>query len=679
VDDRSNSNLPPPEPSIDTMASSPNNSTTAGGSARVMSPVSDVEMAAVGRPGGGGRQSDYAASPRGVPPVRTPAEDFTGPMPNADAMFDHGQNGQAILHFDDDDDEQALLQRGPGTSPSTSHAPEAGDVSSGVSGGAAGEGAAAEESRRHRRAHLGEAVTRRMRRVAFAQLTHRSGERFTVLQQEGTTAPILRDFPTLEGLIDHLKTLEGKFSGLTAKESDWDEPDAHRLERALNRQFSGYRTRSYSSSSDKSSSSSEKNNKRKSKQQKPQKPQMPRPDDGNLHASFDFAGAATAKSQRSSSSSSSSTSTMSGLAPERTLWIDIQCERHEVIEDVLGLFPRLERDTIDDLLQHDAIDTAHWFHAHRYLFANIECMQAGSMSNQSMVVPLQRGGLEPSTSRTVVSLVAFSDVCVTVHQQPYAGHRLTLQTLHGLTSRRKRSHASPGAPLNAATPGVGKRPVSRRTRLTIGTIVATLIESVVTATLPDPTACLAEVDRIDEMVLLVTKDSRDLLRRIARVRRVLSAHRSHLFRKERFLQQFTSPALKATFISGLNAEQYRHVLGEVFHIAERLEAARDVLTQANSNFVSHISLQMSKVSNQMNLKMKTLAQVTTVCLPLNIITGMMGMNVQVPYSAQMHPDTLVPFGIIIVIMAAIVMLGIPFTMAGMREKDLNRDDDNLDE
>jgi Mg2+ and Co2+ transporter CorA len=605
-------------------------------------------------------------SPERAATVEPPTPTADHPTDRFAKGFSAEENGQAVMDFDDED-----AFASPNTQAADASQMLSTDMATSAGNGSPNQTPPLNSLSDRRPSHTGQSAARRakrlekstvihrMRHAAFASVTNRDGHRFMVLQQEGSLAPILRDFADSRGLINYIKAQEGRFSALTVHDSDIEEPDAHRLERSLSRLVS--RTWRHESSSSSSSSSKSK-----------------------------------------SSSSSSSTSTMSGLAPERTLWIDIQCEDQDVIEEVLCLFPRLDRDTVDDVLQHDALDTAHWFHTHRYLFANIECSLPETLGS-SMIPKVSSHPFDHHGATIVVSLIAFSDVCITVHARPFAGHRSMLQALYGITSRSKRGPVGMTATAahvlaQAAAGGVGAPPETpapqtatkltaktgnqpthkRRVKLTVGTVVATLIECIVIAALPDPTSSLNEVDRIDEMVLLVTKDSRDLLRRIARIRRILSAQRSALFRKERFLQQFTSPVMKATFISGFNSEQYRHTLGEVYHVAERLEAARDVLTQANSNFVSHISLQMSQVSNQMNKQMKTLSQVATICLPLNIITGTFGMNVEVPFQTG-NFNTLVAFFVIVAVMALYLVISIPLMWSQMRDTEYVRTDIELAE
>ena len=56
---------------------------------------------------------------------------------------------------------------------------------------------------------------------------------------------------------------------------------------------------------------------------------------------------------------------------------------------------------------------------------------------------------------------------------------------------------------------------------------------------------------------------------------------------------------------------------------KELDVARDTLSNAQSNY-------LAQVSNRMNEVMKTLSIVTTVMLPLSVVTGLSGFNVHVP-------------------------------------------------
>lgn len=484
----------------------------------------------------------------------------------------------------------------------------------------------------------GHQATLRLRPNTLSAIANREGDHFTVLEQhEG--APVLRDFPTAGDLIDFLRQLTG-FRGMLQPESD-EVSDKDRLMRGRSRDV-------------------------------------------------DTASSRTA-SEHSVGSSTSVASSMSGIQPTKVMWIDMQTRDGDLVEALLSLFPRIELDTIEDIRLHDAPDTAHWFAKQRYLFANLDCDSAAFLG-RSFILNKRTAAFSDGSS-AMMSLVAFSDVVITIHESPIAGHREALQTLHELVSAKRAKPAVVLSPRHASANNSSRRgaqlaPVERppvhmhvqkkKKRLTVGIILATLIESVVIACLPDPTVSLAEVDRIDEMVLLVSQDQHDLLRRIARIRRVLSSERSKLYRKERFLQTFITPALRASFVSASSSEQYRHLLGEVYHVAERLEAARDALTQANSNFVSHISLQVSQTSNHMNTKMKALSQVATICMPLNILTGLMGMNVTVPFNTTAYPDTLVPFYVILSIMAGLLMVGIPMIWKGLiKDKHLHSQSEGM--
>ena len=106
------------------------------------------------------------------------------------------------------------------------------------------------------------------------------------------------------------------------------------------------------------------------------------------------------------------------------------------------------------------------------------------------------------------------------------------------------------------------------------------------------------------------------------------------------------------------AEQYRHTVAQVGHVLERLDSARDVLNQANANFLQGISMMMSQSSTQMTLKMTMLTQVATLCLPLSIVTGVFGMNVQIPFQTGLY-NSLTAFAVILGCMGLWLALWLP--------------------
>jgi Mg2+ and Co2+ transporter CorA len=395
-------------------------------------------------------------------------------------------------------------------------------------------------------------------------------------------------------------------------------------------------------------------------------------------------------SSSSSSSSSSGDSTPGQLA--HVCWIDVQTKDGAAVERLLSIFEDLQRETVDNVQDLDGVDTLQHFADSGYVFANVQC-KGVTVVDDPATAPT--GGTHTSLSGeskpVIVSVIAFDDWCITVHAAPFHGLADTMRCVHDQLSLKKhhrrrngrgghglRRHLTSICPVAAVGAGFARQEraasevpdggdpleysAADRPLMSIAWLLATLLDFAVEASLPDPAAVLHEVDLVDEMVLLVVAgDQRDLLRRIGRLRRVISAQRSALFRKERFLTQCLSPAMRTSFVARSDdaSEQYRHTLAHVYRTAERIEAARDVLTQANSNFVSNISLETAQISNRMSQKVKALSQLATVCLPLTIVTGLFGMNVTVPYDTK-HYDSIAPFIVIILLLGLWLLLCAPF-------------------
>ena len=356
----------------------------------------------------------------------------------------------------------------------------------------------------------------------------------------------------------------------------------------------------------------------------------------------------TSKSNRSSrsSSSSSSSSSDSSDAITRSYWLDVQSSSSTTIKTILSLFG-LDDITVDNLLEIETVDKLESFPSSNYVFVNLQCQE------------LKLSG-EPGEP-VIVSVVAFEDWIVTVHKLPFCGMFEVIRRIQNVFNLRgnlkKRSaHLRSSASVRPSSFDVGL--------MSTGWVMSTLVDFVVEAFLPDPISLLNEVDTVDELVLCFASsqgNQSDLLRRVALLRKKISTLRHQLFEKEKFLQQLLSPAMRSIFVSKnhRNAEQYKHTLGQIEHVGGRLDSARDVLSQANSNFVSGVSMQLATTSNQMNGKMQLLSFVTTLCLPLNIITGAFGMNVRVPFQVSEREDSIVAFLVIVGMLLFLVLLATP--------------------
>lgn len=231
------------------------------------------------------------------------------------------------------------------------------------------------------------------------------------------------------------------------------------------------------------------------------------------------------------------------------------------------------------------------------------------------------------------SFIATRQVVITIHRQAFPGYT-EMQYL--LSS-------------NGLEAGVGH---------TATALIATLINCTSESRTTDPTGLLSEVDCMDEMVLLIApgnQDQPDLLRRLAMLRRQISADRHCLYLKEKLLQSFLSPSVLDTLLpAGCEAspmiQETQETLLKITQVTDRLDDARDTLNQANLNFVTGVSMRMSQSSANMDFQMQILSQVATICLPLNLVASIYGMNCTVPFQADKY-DSLVPFFSVLGLMA----------------------------
>tara|TARA_B100000809_G_scaffold262923_1_gene314978 strand:- start:319 stop:1326 length:1008 start_codon:yes stop_codon:yes gene_type:complete len=132
--------------------------------------------------------------------------------------------------------------------------------------------------------------------------------------------------------------------------------------------------------------------------------------------------------------------------------------------------------------------------------------------------------------------------------------------------------------------------------------------------------CADEIDAIDSAVLTSDAGS-DLLARMSAARRNLANLRRRLLPKREFLQSLSYQ--DQSMISRETQIRLRNVLDHVIRMGELVDMGRDTLAGAQSNYIA-------QVSNRMNAVMKTLSIVATIMLPMTLVAGLFGMNVQVP-------------------------------------------------
>ncbi|KAF8292215.1 hypothetical protein TcYC6_0117820 [Trypanosoma cruzi] len=329
------------------------------------------------------------------------------------------------------------------------------------------------------------------------------------------------------------------------------------------------------------------------------------------------------------------------------VWVDMQGCTDEQNRNVLRLlFPDLQQSQIEWMIRCDTYDAVELQPVKgEYLIGSLACPPN---RGPSLSAP---AASEVEKENTVVCTFACNDrFLVTMHAAPFVGLAELLRHVEVEGSGGHRDGAS-AAP-NTASPLMQRSipPAPSMRGITSAAILSLLVCFTCEAFLPDPTSLLAEVGNIDEMVLLISpgeQDQRDLLRRVALLRRRISNFRTGLYLKEKILQELIAPTMRLSFVAKEpdTVRDYKETLGKVRQVSERLDDARDMLNQANLNFVTGVSMRMAQASAGLDFKMSLLNQLAAICLPIHLVISVFGMNCKVPFNRDEYP-TLVPFWII---------------------------------
>jgi magnesium transporter len=131
-------------------------------------------------------------------------------------------------------------------------------------------------------------------------------------------------------------------------------------------------------------------------------------------------------------------------------------------------------------------------------------------------------------------------------------------------------------------------------------------------------------DQIDELEEEVYRNvDRKVLARLFRLKRDLLGIKKHVAPQKEVVLMLTQKSFP--FISDEASAYFRDIYDHTIRINESIEDYREILS---NTLEVHISL----VSNRMNEVMKALTIVATIMLPLTVLTGIYGMNLNIPES-----------------------------------------------
>jgi len=72
-------------------------------------------------------------------------------------------------------------------------------------------------------------------------------------------------------------------------------------------------------------------------------------------------------------------------------------------------------------------------------------------------------------------------------------------------------------------------------------------------------------------------------------------------------------------------------------MVQNLNHYEKILSRSHSNYLAQISIEMAKANNDTNETLSRLTVLGTILVPMNLVTGLFGMNVLVPGQYEDNP------------------------------------------
>ncbi|PWN92878.1 cora-domain-containing protein [Acaromyces ingoldii] len=142
-----------------------------------------------------------------------------------------------------------------------------------------------------------------------------------------------------------------------------------------------------------------------------------------------------------------------------------------------------------------------------------------------------------------------------------------------------------------------------------------------------------EVDSIDELVLILKEaEQSDMLRRIGTCRKKVMGLLRLMGNKADVVKGLAKRCNENWSVApksdiGLYLSD---IQDHLITMTQNLNHYEKILSRSHSNYLAQISIEMTDANNQINDVLSRLTALGTVIVPLNVITGLWGMNVHVP-------------------------------------------------
>eukprot|EP01061_Rhynchopus_euleeides_P005395 TRINITY_DN14656_c0_g1_i1.p1 TRINITY_DN14656_c0_g1~~TRINITY_DN14656_c0_g1_i1.p1 ORF type:complete len:627 (+),score=206.45 TRINITY_DN14656_c0_g1_i1:112-1992(+) len=326
------------------------------------------------------------------------------------------------------------------------------------------------------------------------------------------------------------------------------------------------------------------------------------------------------------------------------IWVDFQGLNSDEIRE-LGQILVLHELTVEDMITSECPEKLEVFEDLEYHYAMLHGFWPDTSSGS--------GWKEAS-----VSCVLLYNFFVTIHSRPFVGLDEMLRRARKdfVMTEAKRRRLERNA--------YSVDPNAQRLRKMKGLwLFYCLFDILVDALIPRVSHIWDHANQVDELILQLwgskEPEMDDTTRIMARTRKHINDLRRSVTAKEWIIKENRL----------YNQPHYRDVMDHVQQMLYRLDSARDVVAQANSNYLAGVSVQAAIGANSTNEVMKRMSVFAFAFAPMTLITSMFGMNVKVPF----QDDGTLPFWMILVCMfVPVIITFLVFTYCQKRKRARKR-------
>lgn len=187
----------------------------------------------------------------------------------------------------------------------------------------------------------------------------------------------------------------------------------------------------------------------------------------------------------------------------------------------------------------------------------------------------------------------------------------------------------------------------------------TIIDDIIDSFQPVTKFIELETDTIDELVInAIDSERMNMLYRIAKVRKEVNMLIRNMSSKPELVKMVINRCVDQLGPEGETRLYLEDIHDHVLTIVAGLQHCEENLARSHSNYLAQISIQLTQTSNRTSDMVVKMTAVAGILVPLNVITGLWGMNVKVPGQGG---DTLawfyaIIFGMLCVFTVAVVAL-----------------------